>query len=184
MRAVTAGIETAAFASDNSREYRTERRGQPMNPSFAHLPNLPKALRAAAVASLLCITVGAQSASAQTVPVPELQAAQQAVAKAGDADADQYSPDWIDKARQSLSQAQAATQDKKLRKQAPQLAQRAQAEAELALVQSQLAVANAQLDQAKGEVADLQHQLDAPPPSAATTAAPAGATQAQAEVIP
>lgn len=141
-----------------------------MNPSFAHLPNPPKALRVAMAASLLCITLVAQTAFAQAVPVPELQAAQQAVDKAGNADADQYSPEWIAKARDSLSQAQAAALDKKLRKQAPALAQRAQAEAELALVQSRNAVATAQLAQAQGEVAQLKQQLDAPPPSSAAPA--------------
>ncbi len=152
-----------------------------MNLSFAHLPGRPNALRAAVAAILLCITFAAQTAFAQVDPLQAFQAAQQAVARATDADADQYSPDWIGKARDSLSQAQAAAGDKKLYRQAPQLAQRAQAEAELALVQSQAAVAKARLLQTQGDAQALQRQLDtplpplSPPPAPVSSAAPADA---------
>src|SRR5262245_33755747 len=87
---------------------------------------------AAAAAFLLGVTF-ANAISAQAVPVPEVQAAQQAVDRADQADADQYAPDLLASARQGLAAAQAASQGgRSERRQAAVLAQRAAADADLA----------------------------------------------------
>ena len=82
-----------------------------------------------------------------------------AVQRAVTADADQYTPDLIDAARQDLASAQAAALDRKLRKQAPQMAQRVAADADLARALSEEAVANADLQQRRAEIAQLQRSL-------------------------
>ncbi|MEE7546996.1 DUF4398 domain-containing protein, partial [Xanthomonas sp. Kuri4-1] len=66
------------------------------------------------------------------VALPELAAAEQAVQRATQADADQYAPDLVNLARQELMQAQQAALDRGQRKQAPQIAVRAAADADLA----------------------------------------------------
>ena len=91
--------------------------------------------------------------------MPELLAAQQAVSRADQADADQYAPDLINAARSGLAQAQAAASDRRNRKLAPPLALRAAADADLARAQSNDAVAQATLAQRKAEVERLQAQL-------------------------
>lgn len=70
-------------------------------PSFAHFTRA--GLLTASLSALLL-------AACATLPPPtqELAEAQQAVARAGDADADQYAPDVVDSARAELSRAQAA----------------------------------------------------------------------------
>jgi 5,10-methylenetetrahydrofolate reductase len=125
-----------------------------MNLSFAYLTRL---LNAAVAATLLSVTFAAPAQQA----VPELQAAQQAVDRADRADADQYAPDLIALARQSLSQAQAAAANRSQQKLAPMLALRAAAEADLARARSEQAATNAQLQQRKNEVAELKRKLDA-----------------------
>ena len=59
---------------------------------------------AAAVAAL---ALSGAPAFAQSAPTPELEAAVQAVQRAGQADADQYAPEPLAAARQALAQAQA-----------------------------------------------------------------------------
>ena len=90
---------------------------------------------------------------------PELSAAEQAVQRATQADADQYAPDLISQARQALLQAQQAAQDRGQRKQLPALATRAAVDADLARARSEEAVANAQLQQRRAEVQQLQSRL-------------------------
>ena len=115
----------------------------------------------------LCVTVGAFAvalalvvpAAAQDAPMPELLAAQQAVSRADQADADQYAPDLINAARSGLAQAQAAASDRRNRKLAPPLALRAAADADLARVRSNEAVANAELQQRRAEISELQRTL-------------------------
>lgn len=93
------------------------------------------------------------------VPVDDLAEAQQAVARADQADADQYAPDLLESARQAMAQAQAANAIRRERRNAPALAQRASADADLALARSQEAVALARLQQARSEIAELQRSL-------------------------
>ena len=99
-------------------------------------------------------------AFAQSVPTPELEAAVQAVQRADQADADQYAPEPLAIARQTLAQAQAAhaSRDKK---KALDLAQRAAVDADLARARSQESVASAEVAQRRAEIADLQQQLGA-----------------------
>ena len=113
----------------------------------------------------LCVMVGVvalQSAVpmyAQTAPPPELAAAQQAVNRADQADADQYAPELLNSARQALAQAQAAAANRRDRKLAPDLALRATVDADLARARSDEATANARLQQRRAEIDELQRTL-------------------------
>jgi len=115
----------------------------------------------------LCVTVGAFALlavfaaplHAQVALAPELTAAQQAVNRADQADADQYAPELLDSARTALAQAQAAATNRRERKLAPGLALRAMADADLARARSEEAVANARLQQRRQEIDELQRAL-------------------------
>ena len=115
----------------------------------------------------LCVTVGAFALMAalavplhaQVAAIPELAAAQQAVTRADQADADQYAPQLLDSARTVLAQAQAAAANRRERKLAPELALRATVDADLARVRSEEAVANARLQQRRQEIGELQRTL-------------------------
>ena len=115
----------------------------------------------------LCVTVGAFAllaalaapSHAQVALVPELAAAQQAVDRADQADADQYAPELLASARAALEQAQAAAADRRERKLAPGLALRATVDADLARARSEEAVANARLQQRRQEIDELQRTL-------------------------
>lgn len=96
---------------------------------------------------------------AQVAAVPELVAAQQAVNRADQADADQYAPELLSSARTALEQAQAASASRRDRKLAPGLALRATVDADLARVRSEEAVANARLQQRRQEIGELQRTL-------------------------
>nr|WP_244664134.1 DUF4398 domain-containing protein [Xanthomonas phaseoli] len=100
------------------------------------------------------------SSPAAAQVAPELTAAEQAVQRATQADADQYAPDLVNLARQELMQAQQAQLDKRQRKQVPQIALRAAADADLAKARSEEAVITAQLEQRRKEVAQLQNTLN------------------------
>ncbi|WP_325052719.1 DUF4398 domain-containing protein [Pseudoxanthomonas winnipegensis] len=95
----------------------------------------------------------------------ELAAAQAAVQRASDADADQYAPDLIQAARDKVSQAQALGESRSGRKQIPLLALQAQADADLARARSAQATAQARLAQEQSEIDRLQKVLAAPPPA-------------------
>ncbi|MCH6482383.1 DUF4398 domain-containing protein [Pseudoxanthomonas sp. LH2527] len=127
-----------------------------MTASFSHFRR-PLHVMAAAVAAM---ALSGAPAFAQSAPTPELEAAVQAVQRAGQADADQYAPEPLAAARQALAQAQAAhaARDKK---EALDLAQRAAVDADLARARSLEAVALAEVAQRKAEVADLQQKLGA-----------------------
>lgn len=88
-----------------------------------------------------------------------LSAAQQSVAGADQADADQYAPELLESARQALAQAQAASAVRRERRNAQALAQRASADADLALARSREAVAMARLQQARADIEELQQSL-------------------------
>ena len=126
-----------------------QRHGTPMTVSFAHFRR-PLHVMAAAVAALALTP-----AFAQSVPTPELEAAVRAVQRADQADADQYAPEPLAAARQSLAQAQ-STRNKK---ESLDFALRAAADADLARARSEEAVATAEVGQRRAEIADLQRQL-------------------------
>lgn len=128
-----------------------------MNRSFAHLPEF---LHAVVAATLFAVTLAAPAQAQVAAAMPELQAAQQAVGRADQADADQYAPDLIAAARQTLGQAQAAAAGgRSERKLVPGLAQRAAAEADLARVRSEEATTSARLQQRRDEIAELKRKL-------------------------
>src|SRR5690606_24923242 len=79
-------------------------RAAPMNPSFAYFPN--RLLATLSLSALLLLL----AAGCATLPPPtgELAAAEQAVLRAADADADQYAPEIVETARAELARAQAA----------------------------------------------------------------------------
>lgn len=91
--------------------------------------------------------------------IAEVDAAQQAVMRAEQADADQYAPELMNSARQILVQAQAASLNRRERRQAPLLAIRASADADLAHARSEEAVALSQLQQRQAEIVELQRTL-------------------------
>ena len=133
-----------------------------MRPSFAHFRS-----------TLLAAVLVSALAGCATLPPPtsELAAAQQAVARAGQADADQYAGAAIARARDALSQAQAAMargRDDDARA----LANAAAADADFAYADSHAQATVAQYRQRAGEVADLQQRLqvqgEAPDDSLAT----------------
>lgn len=115
----------------------------------------------------LCVTVGAFALMAalgtplhaQVAATPELVAAQQAVNRADQADADQYAPELLSSARTALEQAQVAASSRRDRKLAPGLALRATVDADLARARSEEAVANARLQQRRQEIGELQRTL-------------------------
>ena len=115
----------------------------------------------------LCVLVGAflllaglsAPLQAQVAGMPELAAAQLAVNRADQADADQYAPELLNSARSALAQAQAAAATRRDRKLAPELAARASADADLARARSNEAVANAQVQQRRQEIGELQRTL-------------------------
>jgi outer membrane protein OmpA-like peptidoglycan-associated protein len=101
----------------------------------------------------------ALSACASTPPpTNELAAAQQAVARAESADADQYASAELGSARSALAAAQAAMaqgDDDEARV----LAERASADGELALARSRAATTRADIAQRSAEIASLRQQL-------------------------
>lgn len=154
-----------------------------MRPSFAHFRS-----------TLLAAVLVSALAGCATLPPPtsELSAAQQAVTRAGQADADQYAGTAIARARGELSQAQAAMargRDDDARA----LANAAAADADFAYADSHAQATVAQYRQRAAEVADLQQRLQvqgaAPDDGlardldAVASAADAGATPADAAAL-
>ena len=120
--------------------------------SFAHL----RRIRAAAAATV----IGCAVAACASLPPPtgELQAAQQAVARADQADADQHAPDLISAARGELSSAQAAM-SRGDEDQARRFALAAAADADLAHARSREAAQNTELAQRRAEIGELRNRL-------------------------
>lgn len=110
---------------------------------------------------VLSLAAGIALAGCATLPAPtaELSAAQQSVTRADMADADQYAPDAIARARGALRQAQAAMASGR-EGDARRLAVLATAAADLAHARSSHAQAVAELDQRRAEVATLRERLD------------------------
>ena len=147
-----------------------------MNPSFAQfIRSRQAALSLSGVLLLLALTACA------TLPPPtaELAAARQAVAHAGDADADQYATAQIESARMELSRAQAAMAEGH-QAQARSAALIAAAGGDLAYAQSRAQVLEQEHAQRRDEIARLREQLgitgdgdaggDVPPPPVAMDA--------------
>ncbi len=122
-----------------------------MRASFAQFGSL---LQASVFGCVLALTACA------TLPPPtsELNAAQQSVARAVDADADQYAGDELTRAQTLLSQAQAAMAAGK-QEDARGLANRAAAAADLANARSRDAAANTELAQRRNEINELRRRL-------------------------
>ncbi len=120
--------------------------------SFAHI----RRIRAALAATV----IGCALAGCASLPPPtgELQAAQQAVSRAGQADADQHAPDLIAAARSELSRAQAAMADGD-DDTARRFALSATADADLANARSAEATQNNELAQRRAEISDLRSRL-------------------------
>jgi len=95
-------------------------------------------------------------------PTSELAAAQQSIARAVDADADQYAGDPLARARSLLGQAQTAMAGGQ-NDQARQLAARAAASADLASAHSRNAVALATLARRRDELGQLRQRLQQEP---------------------
>lgn len=126
-------------------------RGPPMAPSFAQIRS---ALQAPAFAIVLALT----ACASLPPPTAELGAAQQSVARAGDADAEQYAADEYAQARRALELAQAAMADGR-EDDARSLAVQASAVADLANARSRQARADAELAQRRAEISRLREKL-------------------------
>jgi hypothetical protein len=126
-----------------------------MNASFAQIRCSRQALRPLLLAALLAVLGGCA-----TLPPPtaELTAAQQAVSRANDADADQYAPDVVATARSELAQAQAAMA-KGREGDARTMATAAAAAGDLAYAQSHAETLHQDYQQRRGEIANLRRQL-------------------------
>lgn len=120
-----------------------------MTASFAQI-RLP--LLAAVLAS------GLAGCASTPPPTGELSAAQQAVLRAADADADQYAPQDLNAARTALSAAQAALSQGK-DEDARRMALAAAAEADLAYAHSRETLTQAELNQRRAEIAELRNRL-------------------------
>lgn len=109
---------------------------------------------------LLAAVLASALAGCASTPPPtgELSAAQQAVMRADDADADQYAPQDLNAARSALSAAQGALSQGK-GEDARRLALTATAEADLALARSREAKTGAELNQRRAEIAELRRRL-------------------------
>jgi len=122
-----------------------------MASSFAHFRTLMQAP--------ICGCVLALTACASLPPpTAELNAARQAVARAADADADQYADGDLARARDLLGQAQSAMADGR-EQDARDLALRATAAGDLAHARSREAASVAELGQRRAEIADLRQRL-------------------------
>lgn len=110
--------------------------------------------------ALLALVLASALSACASLPPPtaELAAAQQAVARADGADADQYAPQELAAARNALGQAQGAM-SRGREDDARRLAASAAVDADLATAKSRDAVINAELAQRRAEIADLRRRL-------------------------
>ncbi|TWG89362.1 uncharacterized protein DUF4398 [Luteimonas sp. J16] len=113
--------------------------------------------------ALACGCVLALTSCASTPPpTGDINAAQQAVARASDADAEQYAADELARAQRLLAMAQAALAERR-EGESRDLARRAAALADLAHARSREAVVVAELGQRQAEVARLRDSLEGSP---------------------
>jgi len=113
-------------------------------------------------ALLLTATLALAACVSVPPPVSELAAAQQAIARALDADAKQHAGEDISRAQDLFAQAQTMQADGQ-NDQARQLAWRAAAVADLAAARSRNAIALATLGQRRSEVEELRRRLQQEP---------------------
>ena len=126
-------------------------RDPPMATSFAQIRS---GLHVLAFAIVLALT----ACASLPPPTAELATAQQAVVRAGDADADQYAADEIAQARRALELAQAAMAQGR-EEDARSLAVQAAAVGDLAHARSRQAVADTALAQRRAEISQLRSRL-------------------------
>ncbi|MCD9005767.1 DUF4398 domain-containing protein [Luteimonas sp. XNQY3] len=122
-----------------------------MNTSFAYIRPM---LQGLALAGVLAFA----GCASTPPPTEELAAAQLSVARAGDADADQYAPADITQARRALSQAQAAMGMDRA-DEARTLALSASALADLAHARARQAETEAELSARRAEITNLRQRL-------------------------
>ena len=134
-----------------------------MTPSFAQMPRvpqLPQVLRPSIATTALVIALKFSSfASARTpVPTQDMETAQAAILRAEAADADQYAGEALLRAKNALSQAQAAVTARKPAD-AIGLAQMAAAEADYAQARSREASLQTELARRRAEISELRRRL-------------------------
>ena len=112
-------------------------------------------IRSVLSALILGFVMAAQAAT--PAPLPEVVGAQEAIARAEQADADQYASLEIAAARGALQRAQPARRKDDARAEA----RAAAADADLAYFKSREAVLNAQVTQRRAEIAELRERLQA-----------------------
>lgn len=110
-------------------------------------------IRSVLSALILGFVMAAQAAT--PAPLPEVVGAQEAIARAEQADADQYASLEIAAARGALQRAQQARRKDDARAEA----RAAAADADLAYFKSREAVLNAQVKQRRAEIAELRERL-------------------------
>ena len=126
-----------------------------MRPSFAHFPETQHArLRGLVIAVALMLS----GCSSLPPPTNELAGAQQSVARAENADADQYAAAELANARNALGRAQSAMSEGD-EDDARMLAESAASWGDLALARSRAASTQADYDQRRNEIADLRQRL-------------------------
>jgi outer membrane protein OmpA-like peptidoglycan-associated protein len=125
-----------------------------MRPSFAHFHLTLNTLATGLVLSLV-------ACASLPPPTAELDAARQAVARAADADADQYAQVEVAQARAGLEHAQAAMARKR-DDEARSAALGAAADADQAYTFSRAAVTRAEFSQQQAEIAELRARLRMP----------------------
>ncbi|MDE2408206.1 MAG: OmpA family protein [Xanthomonadaceae bacterium] len=130
-----------------------------MRPSFAQIP---AALYRTRCVPLACTVLLLAACASLPPPTAELDAAQQALARAEAADADQYAADALASARAGLQRAQAAMARGRA-DEARTAAVAANADADLARVRSAAARTRADLQQQRQEVAALQARMKLEP---------------------
>lgn len=126
-----------------------------MRPSFAYF-------RSTLHAAICGLSLALASCASLPPPTAELNAAQQAVARAEASDADQHAPEVLANARATLLQAQAAMSGGR-ENEARLFALAAAADADEAHAVSRAAVARQQLSQRREEIAGLRAQLQIEP---------------------
>lgn len=112
-------------------------------------------IRSVLSALILGFVMAAQAAT--PAQLPEVVGAQEAIARAEQADADQYASLEIAAARGALQRAQQARRKDDARAEA----RAAAADADLAYFKSREAVLNAQVTQRRAEIAELRERLQA-----------------------
>ena len=128
-----------------------------MRPSFAHFVLTEHArLRGLVIAA--AIAAALSGCASLPPPTGELSAAQQAVARAENADADQYASVELASARSALASAQSAMANGD-EDDARRLAESATADADLALARSRAATTRADYDARRNEIAGLRERL-------------------------